>query len=229
MKVLIAEDDKNLLKSLIHVFRKNKFLVDGVGNGIDALDYALTDRYDVIILDIMMPGMMGIDVLKQIREKNISTPVIFLTAKSETSQKIEGLDAGADDYLAKPFFIAELLARTRAVLRRKENYVPELLEFNELILNRATYQLEYGEFIVPLSSKEYQLMEMMMERPGIITSIDDIIANVWGWDSDIDNSTVWVHISNLRKKFRKVNAPVSISFVRGAGYIISACQESEEQ
>ena len=222
MRILIAEDDVNLLKSLKHVFTKNNFSVEGVDNGEDALDYGLTNSYDAIIMDIMMPGIDGVNVLKKLRLKNISTPVLLLTAKSELDDRVEGLDAGADDYLAKPFAVSELLARTRAMLRRKDNYIPELLEFDSLMLNRSTYQLEYDDAVVSLSSREYQLMEMFMLRPGAILKIDDIITNIWGWDADMDNSTVWVHMSNLRKKLKQMSAPFKITFVRGAGYMLCA-------
>ena len=140
MKILIAEDDARLLKSLLHIFTLNKFSADGVSNGKEALEYALTGEYDGLVLDIMMPGMDGIEVLKALRKENITTPALFLTARTEVSQRVDGLDAGADDYLPKPFSTAELLARVRAMLRRKENYTPELLTFGGLTLNRSTYK-----------------------------------------------------------------------------------------
>ena len=229
MRILIAEDDANLLKSLKHVFTKSNFIVDGVDNGADALDYALTGSYDAVIMDIMMPEMDGVQVLRELRRKNMLTPILFLTAKSEIEHRVEGLDAGADDYLTKPFAVSELLARTRAMLRRKDNYTPELLEFNSLLLNRSTYQLAYGDCLITLSTREYQLMEMFMLRPGAIIKIDDIITNIWGWDADMDNSTVWVHMSNLRKRLKKMSAPFEIKFIRGAGYMLCAEQEKADK
>ena len=143
MRLLLAEDDPKLLKSLKHIFETNKFSVDVVNNGEDALHYALSDEYDGLVLDIMMPGLDGIEVLKRLRKENVTTPALFLTARTEVSQRVEGLDAGADDYLPKPFSTSELLARVRAMLRRKDNYVPDLLAYKEVILNRSTYELCY--------------------------------------------------------------------------------------
>lgn len=218
MKILVAEDDVRLLKSLIHIFSLNKFSTDGVSTGTEALEYALTGEYDGIVLDIMMPGMDGIEVLKTLRKKNITTPALFLTAKTEVSQRIEGLDAGADDYLPKPFSTAELLARVRAMLRRKENYTPELLAFGTLTLNRSTYEISCQTNWQTLSGKEFQILEMMMQRPRMIITPEQFLTHIWGWDAEVDTSSVWVHISNLRKKLDKIGVPVSIRFVRGAGY-----------
>lgn len=153
MKLLIAEDDARLLKSLLHVFTINKFSADGVSTGTESLEYALTGEYDGLILDIMMPGMDGIEVLKTLRRKNITTPALFLTARTEVSQRVDGLDAGADDYLPKPFSTAELLARVRAMLRRKENYTPDLLTYGNLTLNCSTHQISYQSNIQMLSQK----------------------------------------------------------------------------
>lgn len=220
MKVLIAEDEPKLLKSLVHIFESNNYSVDGVSNGIDAYDYAVTGEYDGIILDIMMPGMDGIEVLKKVRAEGITAPVLFLTAKNEVENRVEGLDAGADDYLPKPFSTRELLARVRAMLRRKEQYTPDLLSFKELTLNRSTYEISYNGISVTLSGKEYQIMEMLMERPNIILPIDEAMTHIWSWNTDADVSVVWVHISNLRKKLTKLGAPYEIRFVRGAGYVL---------
>ena len=170
MRVLIAEDDQKLLKSLLHIFKMNKFSADGVSNGDEALAYAMTDEYDGLILDIMMPGMDGIQVLKALRAEHITTPVLFLTARTEVSQRIEGLDAGADDYLPKPFSTQELLARVRAMLRRRDNYAPELLEVENTVLNRSTYELACSARSCSLSSREYQIMEMLMEKPFTIVT-----------------------------------------------------------
>ncbi len=218
MRLLIAEDDTKLLKSLKHIFESNKYMVDAVSNGIDAYDYAATDEYDGIVLDIMMPGMDGVEVLRKIRAKGISAPVLFLTAKTEVYQRIEGLDAGADDYLPKPFSTQELLARVRAMLRRKDNYSPDIIEIEGLKLNRSTYTLSFGGNASTLSGREYQIVEMLMQRPNCIISSDDFLSHVWGWDSDVDVSVIWVHISNVRKKLAAMNAPAEIRFVRGAGY-----------
>lgn len=222
MRLLIAEDDAKLLKSLIHIFERNRFIVDGVSNGMDALEFAMTNNYDGLILDIMMPGMDGVSVLKELRCANITTPVMFLTAKTEIYQRVEGLDAGADDYLPKPFSTAELLARVRAMLRRKNNYVPDLLTYHALTLNRSTYELSCNDKIQPLSAKEFQIMEMLIQRPNSIIQTEHFMSHIWGWESDVDTSVVWVHISNLRKKLKTIGASVEIRFVRNAGYILEA-------
>ena len=220
MKLLIAEDDPKLLKSLIHILESNKFTVDGVNNGDDALNYALTGEYDGLILDIMMPGMDGLKVLQSLRASDITTPALFLTARTEVSDRVAGLDAGADDYLPKPFSTVELLARIRAMLRRKDTYLPDLLTVGAVTLNRSTYQLSYGDELQALSAKEFQILEMLMQRPGTIIPSESFITHLWGWDTSVDTSVIWVHISNLRKKIGAVGAPMEIRFVRNAGYML---------
>ena len=222
MRILIAEDDTRLLKSLVHIFELNHYAVDGVDNGTDAFDYASSDEYDGLVLDIMMPGMDGVSLLKKLRAKGITTPVLFLTARTEIDQKIEGLDAGADDYLPKPFSTGELLARVRAMLRRKDNFTPDMLTFASLSLNRSTYELVCGGKTQSLSSKEFQVMEMLMQSSGVIVTAEQLITHIWGWDTNVDTSVVWVHISNIRKKLEALSAPVAIKFVRNAGYILEA-------
>ena len=216
MRILVAEDDPRLLKSLVHILKINNYSADGVSNGNDAFDYARTGEYDGLVLDIMMPGCDGIRVLKKLRAQGITTPALFLSARTEISQRVEGLDAGADDYLPKPFSTAELLARLRAMLRRKENYTPDLLSFNGVTLNRSTYELSCQGETKNLSGKEFQVLEMMMRNPNLTITTNQFITHIWGWDT----SVVWVHISNLRKKFDALGAPVRIRFIRGAGYIL---------
>ncbi len=220
MKILVAEDDPRLLKTLIHLFESNQFIADGVSDGEDALDYAMTGEYDGLVLDIMMPGMDGIEVLKALRAKGVSTPALFLTARTEVEQRVEGLEAGADDYLPKPFATAELIARVRAMLRRKDTFVPDLLDSGGLTLNRSTYQISYKDKTLSLSGKEFQLLEVFMQRPGVIVTTEQLMTHVWGWETDVDTSVVWVHISNLRKKLDSIEAPVGIRFQRGAGYVL---------
>ena len=222
MRLLIAEDDPKLLKSLVHIFETNHYVVDGVSDGSLAFDYASSGEYDGLVLDIMMPGMDGINLLKKLRKDGITTPALFLTAKTETYQKIEGLDAGADDYLPKPFATGELLARVRAMLRRKDNFVPDLLCFGELVLNRSTYEIAYNGIAQSLSGKEFQVMEILMQQPGMIVTAEQLITHIWGWETDVDTSVIWVHISNIRKKLDILSAPVAIRFVRNAGYILEA-------
>jgi DNA-binding response OmpR family regulator len=220
MRILIAEDDPKLLKSLMHIFELNHYAVDGVDNGMDAYTYAASDEYDGLILDIMMPDMDGVTLLKKLRSQGITTPALFLTARTEIDQRIEGLDAGADDYLPKSFSTGELLARVRAMLRRKDNFIPDLLTFGALSLNRSTYELVYGGKTQPLSGKEFQVMEMLMQNSNAIVTAEQLITHIWGWNTNVDTSVVWVHISNIRKKLEVLCAPVGIKFVRNAGYML---------
>lgn len=220
MKLLVAEDDPKLLKSLVHILEHNRFSVDGVSNGEDALEYGQTGEYDGLILDIMMPGLDGLQVLQTLRRNGIKTPALFLTARTEISQRVEGLDVGADDYLPKPFSSAELLARIRAMLRRKDTYLSDLLAIGSVILNRSTYQLVFQDKIQTLSGKEFQILEMMMQAPGTIIPTDRFITHLWGWDTNVDTSVVWIHISNLRKKISAIGAPMEIRFIRNAGYVL---------
>lgn len=220
MRLLVAEDDTRLLRSLTHILERERYLVDGVDNGEDALLYAETAEYDGLVLDIMMPGLDGVAVLKRLRQEGIGTPALFLTAKADVEDRVKGLDAGADDYLAKPFAVPELLARVRAMLRRKDTFSPDLLQAGPLTLNRSTYELCWNGRTQPLSGREFQVMEMLMERPGCVVPCDDLLFHVWGWDSPVEVSVVWVHISNLRKKMEKLGAPASIRFLRGAGYVL---------
>lgn len=220
MRLLIAEDDPKLLKSLLHIFQRSKFSADGVSDGAEALVHGRTREYDGLVLDIMMPGLDGLQVLQTLRREGITTPALFLTARIEVSQRVEGLDCGADDYLPKPFSTVELLARVRAMLRRKETYLPDLLTLGAVTLNRSTYQLLYQGRDQALSGKEFQLLEMMMQAPGSIIPTERFITHLWGWDTNVDTSVVWVHISNLRKKIIALGAPLEIRFVRNAGYVL---------
>lgn len=220
MRILVAEDDGRLLKSLVHILSMHHFSVDGVDNGADALEYAGSGAYDGLVLDIMMPGLDGLQVLRRLREQGITTPALFLTARTEVSQRVEGLNAGADDYLPKPFSTDELLARVRAMLRRRDFFTPDLLTLGAVSLNRSTYELSCREQTLSLSGKEFQVLELLMEHPRSVLSTDQIITRVWGWDTDVDTSVVWVHISNLRKKLSALSAPVRLRFLRGAGYVL---------
>ena len=213
MRLLVAEDDTRLLRSLTHILERERYLVDGVDNGEDALPYAETAEYDGLMLDIMMPGLDGVTVLKRLRQKGVGTPALFLTAKAEVADRVEGLDAGADDYLAKPFAVPELLARVRAMLRRKAAFTPDLLQAGALALNRSTYELCWQGKTQPLSGREFQVMEMLLERPGCVVSADQLLSHVWGWDSPVEVSVVWVHISNLRKKLEKLGAAANVNSI----------------
>lgn len=220
MRILIAEDDLRLLKSLVHILEANNYSVDGVSSGTDALEYAMSGEYDGLVLDIMMPGMDGIKVLKMLRSHGITTPALFLTAKTEVEQRVEGLDAGADDYLPKPFQTVELLARIRAMLRRKEHYTPDLLSVGGVTLNRSTYEISNGDKVQTLSGKEFQVLEMLMQKSAMVIPTEQFMTHIWGWNTNVDTSVVWVHISNLRKKLDSIDAPLTIRFVRNAGYIL---------
>lgn len=220
MRLLIAEDDPDIAKALTALFEHNHYSTDAVTNGNDAYDYALSGNYDGIIMDIMMPGMDGLQVLRHLRAASVKTPVLLLTAKGEIEDRVNGLDAGADDYLPKPFAAAELLARVRAMLRRKENYQTDILEFEGMTLDLSTFELGYGENRMRLVSREFQMLELLMQSPGSVISTEQFMEKIWGWDSDVEISIVWVYVSNLRKKFDKLGAPVGIKAVRGVGYCL---------
>ena len=179
MRILIAEDDPKLLKSLIHIFRNNRYITDGVSNGADAFNYAATGEYDGIIMDIMMPEKDGLMVLRELREQNITTPVLLLTARTEIPQRIEGLDAGADDYLPKPFAAAELMARVRAMLRRKSNYTPDILSVGSTVLDRGTLEVSCREKTASLSAREFQILEIMMQNPRVIIPAEQLMTHIW--------------------------------------------------
>lgn len=219
MRLLIAEDELEISKVLKMVLEQQKYAVDVVDNGADALDYILDGDYDGVILDIMMPRMDGIEVLRRLRAEENATPVLVLTARSEVSDRVEGLDAGADDFLPKPFAITELLARVRAMLRRRANYVPDVLKLGNLSLDCGRYQLYTGgERRVQLSGKEFQLMEYLMRNPKRIFSTQELMERIWGWNSEAEINVVWTNIAYLRRKLRELNATAEIHSVRGAGY-----------
>ena len=218
MRLLLAEDEEDLSKALVAVLKHNNYSVDAVYNGQDALDYLETENYDGAILDIMMPKMDGLTVLKKIREAGNSVPVILLTAKAEIDDRVAGLDCGADDYLTKPFSMKELLARIRAMTRRKAETTDSVLSFEDISLDRSTYVLSCGNDAVRLASKEYQMLEMLMSNPKQIISVDQFMDRIWGFDSDTELNVVWVNISYLRKKLSSLNSCVSIKATRGLGY-----------
>ena len=220
VRLLLAEDERELSKALCAVLKHNNYSVDPVYNGQDALDYGLCENYDGIILDIMMPKMDGLEVLRKLRENGVSTPVIFLTAKSEIEDRITGLDTGADDYLTKPFNMGELLARIRALTRRKSEYSPNLLTFGNISLNRETFELSSGENSVRLGNKEFQMMEMLLSNPARLISTEQFMERIWGYETEAEINVVWVYISYLRKKLSSLNASVEIKAVRGVGYTL---------
>lgn len=221
MRLLLADDEQELTDALSVILTYNKYSVDVVYDGQDALDYALTGDYDGLILDVMMPKMNGFDVLRALRAEGITTPVIMLTAKSQLQDKIEGLDAGADDYLPKPFETEELLARIRAMTRRGgEVFTPDVLTLGDLTLNRRTFDLSCGSEHITLANKEFQMMEMMMSNPKTIMSTDHFMDRIWGYDSESEINVVWAYISYLRKKLQTIGSHVELKALRGRGYIL---------
>ena len=221
MRLLVADDEIELVNALVAILKHSNYTVDAVYNGTDALDYALSGDYDGIILDIMMPGLNGMEVLKKLREKGLSTPVLFLTAKTEVDDRIKGLDLGADDYLPKPFDMGELLARVRAMLRRKSDFSQPNLTCGNLTLDRSGYDISTPDHEkIRLSGREFQMMEMLMTSPGRIISVDNFMDRIWA-DGEADVNVVWVYVSNLRKKLASLDATCEIKASRGLGYSIN--------
>lgn len=220
MRLLIAEDEQELANALTAILKHNNYSVDTVYDGEDALAYLQTGLYDAAVLDIMMPKMDGLSVLKQIRKEGCSIPIIMLTAVSGVDNKVTGLDLGADDYLTKPFSTKELLARIRAITRRHEDLTSSVLTFEDLSLNRSTYELSCKGNHIKLSNKDFQIMEMLLVTPGQIISTEQFMDKIWGYDSDAELNVVWVYISNLRKKLTGLQSQVSIKATRNLGYSV---------
>lgn len=218
MRVLICEDEVDLAEGLSTILKSNKYSVDTVYDGQQALYFLENENYDVVILDIMMPKIDGITVLKTIRAKGNKIPVIMLTAKSEIEDKVEGLDFGADDYLTKPFNTKELLARLRAITRRKENLIDNIISIGNITLDKTTFELKSEENSFKLTSKEFQMLEMLMTNPSKIISAYTFMDKIWGYDTETDISIVWVYISHLRKKLSMLKANVQIKVTRNVGY-----------
>ena len=220
MRLLIAEDEPDLAEVLCAFFEKNRFSVDTVNDGFSAYEYASSGEYDAIVLDVMMPKMNGVDVLRRLREEGIKTPVMMLTAKAQKDDRITGFNAGADDYLPKPFEPDELICRVRAMLRRGGGYMPDVLSFGSVSLDTSSGMMTSSGGSVRLSGREFQLMEMFMRSPGVVFSADRIMEKIWGWDSDAEINVVWVHMSNLRKKLRSIGSEVTVHASRGLGYML---------
>ena len=220
MRLLIAEDEPDLAEALTVFFEKNQFSVDVVHDGFSAYEYGVTGEYDAIILDVMMPKMNGVEVVQRLRGEGVKTPVMMLTAKGQKDDRILGFNAGADDYLPKPFEPDELICRVRAMLRRSEEYKPTVLSFGDITLNTSNGMLDCGGRSVRLSGREFQLMEMFLRSPKITFSAERIMEKIWGWDSSAEINVVWVHISNLRKKLKAIGSEVSVATSRGLGYVL---------
>jgi two-component system response regulator ArlR len=220
MRILLAEDEKELSNALVAILKHNNYSVDPVYDGADALDYGLTENYDIIILDIMMPKMSGLTVLERLREKGIKTPILILTAKAEIEDKILGLDLGADDYLSKPFAMGELLARVRAMGRRKSEFTPNLITVGNISLNIENNELSNETLSIRLGNKEFQMLEMLMNNPKRLISTEQFMERIWGYGAEAEINVVWVYISYLRKKLASIDANVKIKAVRGVGYTL---------
>ena len=225
MRVLIAEDEVATGKAVKLLLEKAKYSVDIVYNGTDAWDYISAGSYEVVVLDIMMPGMSGLEVLSRMRENRMATPVLLLTAKAEIEDRVAGLEAGADDYLPKPFATSELIARIKALGRRSENYSDSVQRAGNLVLDSNRYEMRVGDAGVSLTNKEFQLMELFVLHPGRVFSTEHLMEKIWGCDTDSDIDVVWTHIGYVRKKLRSIGADVEIRTIRGAGYSleVNAC------
>lgn len=217
MKLLLAEDERSLSRAIVKILEKNNYTAEAVYNGEDALSYLETGDYDAAILDIMMPKMDGITVLKKLRAKGNTIPIIMLTAKSEIDDKVLGLDSGANDYLTKPFDTKELLARIRA-MTRTQTTADSKMNFGNITLDRATFELSSPTGSFRLANKEFQMMEILMSNPQHLVSTERLMERIWGYDSDAEINVVWVYISYLRKKLGALHANIQIKATRNAGY-----------
>lgn len=220
MRILIAEDEVATAKALKLLMEKAMYSVDIVHNGDDAWDYIQEGSYEVIVLDIMMPGKSGLEVLSLIRQNGIRTPVLLLTSKAEIEDRVAGLEAGADDYLPKPFATSELIARVKALGRRSENYKDSVQSIGNIVLDSNKYEISVGKKSVKLTNKEFQLMELFVLHPGQAFSTEHLMEKIWGYDTESDIDVVWTTIGYVRKKLRQIKANVEIKTMRGIGYAL---------
>ena len=218
MRVLIAEDEESLARGLKYLLEKNRFTVDTAANGIDALVFFSSNVYDAVVLDIMMPGKNGIEVLSEIRREGSGVPVMMLTAKSSVEDRVAGLEAGADDYLPKPFSTAEFVARVKALCRRSTVFSGAILTVGNTSLNCSTYEISVSGTGLRLNNKEFQMMEVFMKHPHFVFSTEKLMDMIWGQESDSDLNVVWTYVGFLRKKFKTIGSDIEIRTVRGAGY-----------
>ncbi len=224
MRLLLAEDEKSLSKALVAILERNNYSVDAVYDGQAALEYLENGNYDGLILDIMMPKVDGITVLKEVRKKGNLIPILMLTAKSEVDDKVLGLDAGANDYLTKPFNSRELLARIRAMTRTQTAQSNSQLQVGNVTLDRATFELSTSTDSFRLANKEFQMMEMLMMHPRNVIPTERFMEKIWGYDSEAELNVVWVYISYLRKKLTALNANIQIKATRNVGYSLEDSQ-----
>ncbi len=220
MRVVVADDAPEMTLVLEALLQRERYSADVVYTGQDALDYALAENYDCLVLDIMMPKMDGIQVLQTLRAKNISTPVLLLTAKSQVEDRVAGLDSGADDYLPKPFDNREFIARVRALTRRGGEYTPSVLTAGNAELDCSTFELKCGSACIRLGNKEFQMLELLMRQKGRLISTEQFMEHIWGYDSEAEINVVWAYISYLRRKLEAVGASVRIAARRGQGYLL---------
>lgn len=220
MKLLYAEDEISMSEAVVDILTYHNYMVDAVYNGREALEYARAEQYDGIILDVMMPEMSGLEVLTRLRKEGCRVPVLLLPARAEVEDRIQGLDLGADDYLPKPFVMGELLARVRAMLRRREEFTPDILKCGNISLNLHSYELSGNGQSFVLPKLEYRLMELLMLNQGIYLSSEDLLVKVWGYETEAELGTVWVYISYLRKRLLALEANVEIKAKRNIGYTL---------
>lgn len=222
MKILLIDDEKKLTDAISTILKQNKYSVDCANESEIGLDLAVTGLYDLIILDVMMPVLDGFTLLKTIRNKKIDTPVLMLSAKGETEDKIVGLECGADDYLSKPFNTRELIARIKALLRRKSEFMGDIITYSDVSLNRDTFQLVCGQETMSLGKKEFQIMEMLILSAGKSIRKETFIEKIWGYESDAEYNTIEVYVSFLRKKLSAIGSTTEIKSIRGVGYSINS-------
>lgn len=220
MKILVVDDERSLTEALSAILKQNKYSVDCAYDGEEGLDYALTGQYDLIVLDIMMPKLDGLTVLKILRQKKLDVPVLMLSAKSEIEDKINGLNHGADDYLTKPFSTEELLARIKALLRRKEKFTGDVLSYNDIVLDRDTFEMAKDDKRIALGKKEFQIMEMLFLNQNKVINKSSFIEKIWGYDSEAEYNTIEVYVSFIRRKLASLNSTTEIKSIRGIGYTL---------
>ncbi len=218
MRILLAEDERSLSRAVVALLERSNYAVDAVYDGVEVLEYLDSGNYDALILDIMMPRLDGLSVLKQLRQRGNPIPVLILTAKSEIDDKVEGLDSGANDYLTKPFSTRELLARLRAITRTQTSQVSSVLRFGNVALDQTNFELSSPSGSYRLANKEYQMMELLLMNPGQTISTERFLEKIWGYDTETELNVVWVYISYLRKKLAALNANVRIQAARNVGY-----------
>lgn len=224
MRILLAEDERSLSRAVVALLEKNNYSADAVYDGAEALEYLAAENYDAVILDIMMPKMDGLTVLRKLRERGSHVPVLMLTAKSEVEDKVAGLDTGANDYLTKPFATAELLARIRAMTRTQAVQTDSRLSFGNVVLDQTTFELSAPGGSFRLANREYQMIELLMRNPRQVIPTERFLEKIWGYDSDVEVNVVWVYISYLRKKLAALHANVQIRATRNTGYSLEEKQ-----